>query len=152
MKLFFYIITASLIYIGCGTREDNEPENNNASGNYTEPQYEINSVGIGPVEKVELGSINQDLVQQGEQIFNSKCIACHTLEEKRLGPPLGNVTQKLRPEFIMNYLLNTNEMQEKDEYLKSLVKEYNIIMPDQNLNESEARSVLEFLRSAAQNQ
>lgn len=140
------IVVLLFFYIGCGENKNDEPQQNKDSA---EPQYITNSTGIGPVEKVELGPIDQNLVMLGEQIFNSKCIACHTLDEKRLGPPLGDVTQKLRPEFIMNYLLNTHEMQEKDEYLKNLVKEYHILMPDQGLSESQARSVLEYLRSSA---
>lgn len=152
MKIFFYIILSFQFFLGCGNQDKSEPHNENASGDAQgEIKYEVESKGIGPVETIQLGSINQALVNEGEQIFNSKCIACHTLDEKRLGPPLGNVTQKLRPEFIMNYLLNTNEMQEKDEYLKGLIKEYNIVMPDQNLQEQEARSILEYLRAAAKN-
>lgn len=148
MRFIFIVIV--LFFIGCGNKEK-EPGSNDQgnTGNNSEEKYEINSIGIGPVKKVELGPINQNLVQQGEQIFNSKCIACHTLDEKRLGPPLGKAAQKLRPEFIMNYLLNTNEMQEKDEYLKSLIQQYHIVMPDQNLTESEARGILEYLRSAS---
>jgi hypothetical protein len=48
----------------------------------------------------------------------------------------------------MNYLLNTTEMQKKEPELKKLIKEYNgIVMPDQGLNQSQARAVVEYLRS-----
>ena len=103
--------------------------------------------GIGPIKSVALGPLNQNLVAQGEKIFNTKCVACHKLDSRLVGPPLRNITKKNTPEFIMNYLLNTSEMQKKDPLLEKLVDEYKIIMPDQQLTKKDARSVLEYFRS-----
>ncbi len=104
--------------------------------------------GFGPIKELKLGPIDKKLVKEGKNIFNSKCFACHKLDSKLVGPPLRNITKKLTPVFIMNYLLNTAEMQKKDPQLKALVKKFNgILMPDQNLNKKQARSVLEYLRS-----
>lgn len=103
--------------------------------------------GVGPIKEVTLGPIDKKLVSAGAKIFNSKCIACHQLDTKLVGPPLRNITKKNTPEFIMNYLLNTTEMQKKDPLLIKLVDEYKIIMPDQQLTKDDARSVLEYFRS-----
>ena len=106
------------------------------------------NIGIGPVKEVKLGPINEAMVKEGKNIFNSKCFACHKLDSKLVGPALIPIVKKTSPVYLMNYLLNTTEMQKKEPELKKLIKEYNgIAMPDQNLNEKQARAVLEYIRS-----
>lgn len=114
-----------------------------ASSKYTYPDDN----GIGPIKSVTIGAIDQKLVDAGSKIFNSKCIACHQLDTRLVGPPLRNITKKNTPEFIMNYLLNTTEMQKKDPIMEKLVDEYKILMPDQQLTKDDARAVLEYFRS-----
>lgn len=103
--------------------------------------------GIGPIKEVKLGPLDQKLVAGGKKIFDTKCVACHQLDNRLVGPPLRNITKKNTPEFIMNYLLNTAEMQKRDPVLIKLVDEYKVIMPDQQLTKEDARSVLEYFRS-----
>jgi mono/diheme cytochrome c family protein len=107
-------------------------------------------IGIGPVKKVKLGKIDANLVNEGKALFSEKCSACHSLDEEVEGPALRQVTKQLKPEYIMNYLLNTTEMQKKDLQLKELIKKYNgEAMPDLGLKEPQARALLEYFRSAA---
>ncbi len=106
-----------------------------------------NDNGIGPIKSVTLGSIDPKLVAAGSKIFNTTCIACHQLDTRLVGPPLRNITKKNTPEFIMNYLLNTTEMQKKDPIMEKLIDQYKIIMPDQQLTKEDARAILEYLRS-----
>ena len=105
-------------------------------------------VGIGPIKEVTLGPINEKLVNEGKKIFNTKCMACHRLDTRLVGPALKPIVKNLPPVYLMNYLLNTTEMQKKDARLKKLIKEYNgVIMPDQQLKEPQARAILEYFRS-----
>ena len=62
--------------------------------------------GIGPVSSVTLGPIDKKLVAEGEKLFKLKCAACHKMDKRRVGPPLGGVTQRRSPEWIMNMALN----------------------------------------------
>jgi cytochrome c551/c552 len=106
--------------------------------------------GIGPVKNVELGPLNNKMINEGKGIFNNQCIVCHELDQKKLGPPLKNVTKERTPEYIMNLLLNSAQMQKDDPKVKELLKQYNNLpMPDPALNQGKARSVLEYLRSVA---
>ena len=108
------------------------------------------SIGIGPVKNVKLGPIDKKLADEGKSIFSNNCSACHSLDVEVEGPALRSITKKLRPEYIMNYLLNTTEMQQKDPQLKKLMKKYNgEAMPDLGLKEPQARALLEYFRSAA---
>jgi len=104
--------------------------------------------GIGPIKTVKLGKINKKLVEHGRQVFLTKCSACHQLDSRVVGPALRNITKTRSPVFLMNFLLNTKEMQEKDASVKKLIREYNgMLMPDQNLTKRHARALLEYFRS-----
>jgi cytochrome c551/c552 len=106
--------------------------------------------GIGPIKNVELGPLNKKMIDEGKSIFTNQCVICHEMDQKKLGPPLRNVTKERTPEYIMNLLLNSVQMQKDDPLVKSLLKQYNNLpMPDPALNQSKARSVLEYLRSNA---
>ncbi len=105
----------------------------------------VKSVKKDTVVKVE---IDKKLANQGRGIFNSKCFACHKLDQKLVGPPLRNITKTLSKEYLTKYLSNTSEMQKSDPNLKKLIKEYNgVLMPDQNLNKKQVSAVIEYLLS-----
>lgn len=105
--------------------------------------------GIGPIQELELSPIiDTVLVSQGQAVFTTKCAACHKLEERYVGPPLGQVLDRRSPEFVMNMMLNPDEMAKKHPEGKDMLAEYFTLMPSQNLTESDARSILEYLRSA----
>ncbi len=118
--------------------------------NYGGPQNkQLADKGIGPIKSVEIGPINQKLADKGSDIFDNKCSACHDINDVNLAPALKGITKTLNPVFIMNYLMNTKEMQQKDPYVKNLIQQWKKvpIMKDQRLNKNDARAVLEFLRT-----
>lgn len=49
------------------------------------------------VQAQDAGAINGDS-KKGEELFNSKCAACHQLDKKVIGPALGGVVEKLQTE------------------------------------------------------
>ncbi|GEO05024.1 hypothetical protein AAE02nite_26880 [Adhaeribacter aerolatus] len=104
--------------------------------------------GIGPVKNVSLGAeIDQALADKGKAVFESKCTACHKFGERYVGPDLAGVTERRKPEWIMNMVLNPQEMVQQDPTAKELLGEFMTQMPNQNLTEDEARSVLEYFRT-----
>jgi mono/diheme cytochrome c family protein len=106
--------------------------------------------GIGPVtEAVALGDQNPDLAAQGAQVFETKCSACHKLGERYVGPALGDVLDRRTPAFVMNMMLNPQEMYERHPEMKALLAEYMSYMPNQNLSRDDARAVVEYLRQGA---
>lgn len=107
--------------------------------------------GIGPVkEPVALGAIDPALAATGQGLFDLKCAACHKMETKYVGPPLGDVTTRRSPAYIMNMILNPMEMVERHPVAKQLLAEHMSFMANQNLTRDEARAVLEYLRTRAQ--
>ncbi|MHB1686441.1 MAG: c-type cytochrome [Ignavibacteriaceae bacterium] len=98
--------------------------------------------------KKETKEIDKKLANEGKGIFNSKCLACHKLDGKLVGPPLRNITKTLSNEYLTKYLTHTTEMQKSDPRLKKLIKEYNgVLMPDQYLNKKQVAAVIEYLES-----
>ena len=103
--------------------------------------------GIGEIKEVQLNDpLNQDMVAKGKAVYELKCAACHKLTDKRVvGPGWKGLTDKRKPEWIMNMILNVDVMLDKDPTAQALLKECLTRMPNQNLSETDARDVLEFM-------
>ncbi len=87
-------------------------------------------------------------MQVGQQLFKDKCSACHTMEFKNTGPDISDILAIKKPEWIMNLMLNPDEMLKKDPIAKDLLAKYNNVpMTDQQLTEEDARKILEFFRT-----
>jgi len=92
--------------------------------------------------------LNAEWVATGKGTYELKCQSCHRLtEEKLVGPGWKNVTQRRKPEWILNMITNVDMMLEKDAEAQKLLELCMVRMPMQNLTLEEARKVLEFMRS-----
>lgn len=108
-----------------------------------------NDLGVGPIkQKIDLKAINTEMADQGKEIFQSKCSACHRIFEKYVGPALADVTKRRSPEWIMNMVLNPVEMTQVNPIAQSLLAEYLTQMTFQNVTEQEVRKILEYFRQS----
>ncbi len=148
MKTLVWSLAAcmmSLTLTACGPQQTNSSNPLAAASTAQDP--EALAAEIGPVKQLTLAEqLDAALAQQGEQLFNTYCIACHRLEERFIGPPLGNVTQRRGPVYLMNMMLNPNGMIQRHPVVKQLVSEYGTLMTDLSLTEEQARAILEYLR------
>jgi cytochrome c2 len=105
--------------------------------------------GEGKFKNVELTHpLDQQMVTKGKAIYDVKCNACHKLtSEKLVGPGWKGVTDRRKPEWIMNFVTNTDEMLDKDANAKALLEVCMVRMPNQHLSDDEARQMLEFMRN-----
>ena len=105
--------------------------------------------GIGPVKAFELpAEVDQVLAQKGQEIYESKCTACHKPDKKFIGPAPKDILTRRTPAWVMNMILNPDEMVQKDPMAKKLLMEFNgSPMANQNLTQEEARAVLEYFRT-----
>ena len=146
MTIFIVFIALAC---GSGNKSDKSKDvtsNEEATEKKIEPTKKI---GIGPIKHLELPSeIDQELAAQGEEVYNKMCLACHKPTEKFIGPAPKGILDKRTPEWIMNMILNPNEMVLNDPDAKALLIEYNMApMANQNLTEEEARAILEYFRT-----
>jgi mono/diheme cytochrome c family protein len=110
---------------------------------------EAKGKGIGPVKDLKLGPIDAQMVEAGRKTYEAKCGMCHSLDAKKMGPPLRDVTDRRAPEWIMNLLLNLSDMLANDPEASQMVGQYRLRMPNPQLKEDDARQILEYLRQAA---
>ena len=109
---------------------------------------EADPKGIGEVKNVDLGTgVDAALAEKGKAIVDMKCTACHQLNDKRLvGPGFQGVTNRRRPEWIMNMITNVDVMLDQDPEAQKLLEECLTRMPNQNITLDDARGILEFMR------
>lgn len=163
MKLTFKILSALLILISvaCGGKEEKEKEQIKLSDNEPKEQVEtkapakkasetvdMENKGIGPINSIEIGDdIDAAMATTGADLFKNMCSACHKMDKKFIGPALSGVTERRSPEWIMNMILNPEQMIKEDPIAKKLLIESNMaVMANQGLSEEEARAILEYFR------
>ncbi len=162
MKIKFIAISLLLssFAVSCGGNEKSEHKSDDAHSKTEHKKEEKkehkkevevstsdNGKGIGPITSIELGAIDDALVEKGKEIYKKNCTACHKIGKRSVGPALKGVTERRSPEWIMNMILNPQEMVEKDPTAKALLAEYLAPMANQSLKEDEARAILEFFRT-----
>ncbi len=86
---------------------------------------------------------------EGKDIFQSKCAACHTIGKGRLvGPDLKNISEKRSQDWLIAFIKSSTTMiKSGDADAVAISKEYNgLLMPDNPYSDSQILSVLEFIK------
>jgi len=146
-----FIITLAIVTFLSSCGGVSEPKTGSAAQTpvtKTNPGDPMSNKGIGPIKQVVLGELDQALAAQGEEVFKKMCSACHKPTEKFIGPAPKGILERRSPEWIMNMILNPEEMVKSDPIAKQLLVEANLApMANQHLTEEQARMVLEYFRT-----
>lgn len=153
-KLSLFIV-AFVMLTSCGKKK--ESTDDFSTGTQTEEGVAAESTdassydpkrGEGKHTKIELGaSLDQAMATKGESVASVKCTSCHKLtDEKLVGPGWKGVTERRTPEWIMNFITNPDPMIDKDPELQAQLELCLLRMPNQGLNDGEARDILEYMR------
>ena len=143
-------VALALLAAGCGEKagEERKEESHEAEEEQLTP-FQLEN-GIGPIkEKVEVGALDPALAAKGHEVFEAKCSMCHKMDTTYVGPSLGEVTTRRTPAYIMNMIMNPQEMVEHHPVAKQLLAERMTFMPNQQLTREDTRAVLEYLRTQA---
>jgi mono/diheme cytochrome c family protein len=141
------VLLVSLVMLSCGGEEKSKSKATSAEttqGALTENQL-LN--GIGPFSSYELLDLNPELAARGQEVFALKCIACHKTDERLVGPPLKGVLEKRTPAFVLNMILNPDEMVKLHPEVRAMLAEFYVPMTFQNVSEDDAKAILEYLRT-----
>lgn len=144
-KIILFVLLAGLIY-ACG----GPSSSSGTTAQEPAPAKKVDDgMGIGEIKTVSLNNpLNADMVAKGKAIYEMKCAACHKLTDKRVvGPGFKGVTERRKPEWIMNMITNVEVMLAEDPTARALLEECLTRMPNQNLSIGDARDVLEFFYS-----
>ena len=154
MKLKFLTILALVVIMSsCGGEKAKEEVAKEPAKEEVVKEKQLEKIdpmkdkGVGPIQSLTLGDIDDAMVAKGKEIFKAKCTACHKITKRFVGPPLKGVIQRQTPEWIMNMMLNPEVMVVENAKAKELLIEYSAPMANQNLTEEEARAILEYLRT-----
>lgn len=112
-------------------------------------RIELSNKGVGSITSISLDAeINQDMVTHGKDVYAKMCTACHKADKKFIGPAPTGIFERRSPEWVMNMILNPEQMVKEDPLAKDLLMEFNgAPMANQHLTEEEARAVLEYFRT-----
>ena len=164
MKQTLKILTVLFIalLISCGGKEDKKKEGfsyekttpteqttSAAAAAPASKRVDLTDKGLGPIKSLVLpAEIDQTMATHGADVYKKMCTACHRPDKKFIGPaPLG-ILERRTPEWIMNMILNPEEMVANNPLAKELLMEFNgAPMANQNLTEADARAVLEYFRT-----
>ena len=122
-----------------------------ASGEKNKPKTEVapkdDGKGVGQTKSVKINDpLDMEMVNNGKAIYDLKCSACHKLSAQRVvGPGWKGLTEKRKPEWIMNMITNVDVMLDEDPVAQKLFEECLTRMPNQNVSLAEARDILEFI-------
>jgi len=150
------VLLFAFLLISCGGKEEkNKPSYGKkkvtsvADNTLASEKIDLTNKGVGPIKAITLeAAINQEMAAQGAKVFNNMCTACHRADRKFIGPSPQGILKKRTPEWVMNMILNPDEMVQKDPLAKQLLIEFNgSPMANQNLSEEDARAVLEYFRT-----
>lgn len=161
--LKFLTLVITLLALSCGGGEKKEEKakvqlkkqtttkkvESKATNTKASETIDLTNKGIGPIKSLALSAeIDQTMVTHGKDVFKKLCTACHKATKKFIGPAPTNLLERRTPEWIMNMILNPEEMTQKDPLAKALLIEFNgSPMANQNLSEDDARAVLEYFRT-----
>jgi cytochrome c551/c552 len=156
MKKMIIICSLALFFAACGgsgnkdnagTTEPTATEDTQQTTENENPSYDPNR-GEGKFHDVKLSDkLDADMAAKGQKIAELKCESCHKMTDERLvGPGWKGVTTRHQPEWIMNFMTNTDEMIDKDPKAQAMLEICMVRMPNQNLTDDEAREILEFMR------
>src|SRR5262245_28324140 len=119
MKKLILLTAISAFLFACGGGEEKKEaaDNSNAAGDLMKEDKVLSDArGVGKFTDVKLDpKLDQKLATEGNGIYDLKCSSCHKLTgEKLVGPGWSGVTTRRKPEWIMNFATNTDEMLNKD--------------------------------------
>ena len=138
-------IAIMVLLAGCGGSQDGKDRETSQEETSGLSEFEMKH-GIGPVDEVvTIDEIDNERVEEGREIFRTKCSACHKMEQDYVGPPLGDVLEKRSPTYVMNMILNPVEMTKKHPEAKKMLQQYMNQMTFQNVSKEQARSIVEYL-------
>ena len=160
------LFSLGLLLLGCGGKEEKKKEGFSVEREKTATEkpaattpvadatpasarIDLSNKGVGPITSLTLpAEIDEAMAKKGEEIYNQMCLACHRVGKKFIGPAPNNILERRSPEWVMNMILNPEEMVKQDPLAKDLLQEFNgAPMANQGLTEEQARSVLEFFRT-----
>lgn len=141
----FKLLCMTILLAACGNSTSDQ-QSASESANEAPAAVVDDGKGVGEIKNVTLNDpLDAEMVKKGKAIYDLKCSACHKMTAQRVvGPGFAGVTDRRKPEWIMNMITNVEVMLEEDATARALLEECLTRMPNQNVSLEDARDLLEF--------
>jgi cytochrome c len=151
-KIYLLSALALFLLAGCGGGTAEEGETTEAPKSMLAeetPADPMENKGLGPISSVTISAeVDTEMAAAGQVVYEQMCTACHKPDKNFIGPAPKGIMERRSPEWIMNMILNPEEMILNDPIARALLIEFNgAPMANQNLTEEQARQVLEYFRT-----
>lgn len=96
--------------------------------------------------------VSSSYAQEGESLFKQGCASCHSIGKGRVvGPDLLGVKERRNEEWLIKFIQSSQKViKSGDKDATALFAEFNsVVMPDQNLNVDQIKSILSYITDAA---
>ena len=150
-------IASLLLFFGCGGSDaGNGAEAPVATPPTSMVEEEVvidpmTSKGVGPITSVDIdlsAPIDEEMAAHGAEVYEKLCTACHKADKKHIGPSPKGIFERRTPEWIMNMIMDPENMTTNDPTARALLIEFNgSPMANQNVSEEDTRAILEFFRT-----
>ncbi len=158
------VLLFSLLLISCGGKEEKKKEGFSVKRQKTTTEktvetpatketkaserIDLTNKGVGPITSLTLNDVDDAMAAKGKEVYDQLCLACHRIGKKFIGPAPDGILERRTPEWVMNMILNPDQMVKEDPLAKDLLMEFNgSPMANQGLTEEQARAVLEYFRT-----
>jgi Cytochrome c len=142
----FLLLLTCLLWYGCsgkGAEQRAEAPETDSTTILDQPEAH----GTEVKEVILTNPLDAKMVKTGSDIYDLKCSSCHKLTEDRIvGPGWAGVTKRRKPEWIINMITNVDMMLAEDAEAQKMLELCLVRMPNQNITQEEARSIIEFMR------
>jgi glucose/arabinose dehydrogenase/cytochrome c551/c552 len=133
-----------LNFIGCAQKQVQQTERQE---NKTEKQEATNANEVQNASNIY--SSDEQVIAQGQQLFQNNCSACHTFRQREIGPNLAGVTAEASPAWLKKFIRNSPALIESgDERAIRLFEEYKQYMPPfPTLSETDLEAILAYMNT-----
>lgn len=128
------VLLFSLLLVSCGGKEEKKKEGFSVKRQKTtekvvetpavsetkaSERVDLSTKGVGPVTSITLDdAIDDTLAASGKEVYEQLCLACHRVGKKFIGPAPDGILERRTPEWVMNMILNPDQMVKEDPWQK----------------------------------
>ncbi|HKA23614.1 MAG TPA: c-type cytochrome [Candidatus Eisenbacteria bacterium] len=142
MKRHLVLFAVLLVLGGCAKKSGDPSSSSGGTGTSVASTSKYDN---GPRAAEE--PIDESLVAQGEQLFQSKgCSACHGFGRRISCPDLQDVPLQRTSQWMEQQILHPEVMTKEDPISHQLFAQYSLQMPNQQLTQPEAHAVIEYIK------